>query len=388
MIPRYLKLPSQYSFFLLGPRGSGKSTLLHQHFDKQSGHLWIDLLNPEEEALFQSTPNELIKRTAHLKPKSWIIIDEVQKAPKLLDLVHKLIEEKRLLFALSGSSARKLKRGSANLLAGRAFVFHLYPFSYFELKEIDPINPILQWGTLPKVIDLKSTQDKKLFLQAYANTYLKEEIQMEQIVRNVPSFRRFLELAAQMNGQPLNYSKIASDIHTDHSVIRTYYEILVDTLIGFELPAYNKSLRKQQRQASKFYFMDTGIKRALSKILDIPLKQRTYDYGNTFEHFIILEFYKLCEYRKKEETLSYLQTKDNVEIDLIITRPGKTELFIEIKSTTQVTDKDFTSLIEIASDLKKVNSFILSLDPNEKSKDKVHAMFWKDFLDKFKNNKI
>ncbi|MBI3016750.1 MAG: ATP-binding protein [Deltaproteobacteria bacterium] len=388
MISRYLTLPTDYSFFLFGPRGSGKSTLLRHIFKRKPSAVWLDLLDPEEEAIFQATPNELLKRIGHLKPKAWVIIDEVQKAPKLLDLVHKLIEEKDLLFALSGSSARKLKRGAANLLAGRAFMFHLHPFSFFELSSTLSLEEILQWGTLPKVTELKSPNAKKLFLQAYANTYLKEEIQVEQIVRNLPTFRRFLEMAAQMNSLPLNYSKIAQDIHTDHSVIRNYYEILIDTLIGFELPAYHQSLRKQQRLAPKFYFFDCGIKRALSKTLEIPLKERTYDYGRAFEHFIILEFFKLCQYRNKEETLSYLQTKDNVEIDLIMTRPGKSTLFIEIKSTSNITDKDFTSLNKIVPKHMNAQSFILSLDPKTKSKGNVRSFFWKDFLEKFKKDLI
>ena len=388
MIQRYLSLPIEYSFFLLGPRGSGKSTLLRYLFKEKSPHVWIDLLDPEEEAQFQANPNELTKRVSHLMPKNWVIIDEVQKAPKLLDLVHKLIEEKNLLFALSGSSARKLKRGAANLLAGRAFMLHLYPFSFFELRPALTLEHMMQWGTLPKVTELKSNNDKKLFLQAYANTYLKEEIQIEQIVRNLPTFRRFLEMAAQMNGLPLNYSKISRDIHTDHSVIRNYYEILFDTLIGFELPAYHKSLRKQQRLASKFYFFDCGIKRALNKTLDIPLKEKTYEYGRAFEHFIILEFFKLCEYRNREETLSYLQTKDNVEVDLIITRPGKSTLFIEIKSTSNITDQDFTSLHKIVPKQMDAQSFILSLDPKIKSKEHIRSFFWKDFLERFKEDKI
>lgn len=388
MIPRYITLPSDYSFFLFGPRGSGKSTLLRKIFSDMTQCVWLDLLDPEEEGRFQAYPNELLNRVSHLKSKQWVIIDEVQKAPKLLDLVHKLIEEKGFLFALSGSSARKLKRGSANLLAGRAFMFHLYPFSSFELGEVFNMEDVLQWGTLPKVTELKFTEEKKLFLQAYANTYLKEEIQVEQIVRNLPSFRRFLEVAAQMNGLPLNYSKIARDVHTDHSVIKSYFEILVDTLVGFELPAYHTSIRKQQRQASKFYFFDCGVRRALDKTLDIPLRPKTYDYGRAFEHFIILEFYKLCNYRNKEETLYYLQTKDNVEIDLIISRPGKKTLFIEIKSTENITDQDFTSLAKIIEKVENGEAFILSLDPRLKSKHNIQAYYWREFIELFAADKV
>lgn len=388
MFPRYLKLPKNYSFFLFGPRGSGKSTLLRSIFKDKKKYVWIDLLDTEEEALFQATPNELSRRVEHLKPRTWVIIDEVQKVPKLLDLVHKFIEEKNLFFALSGSSARKLKRGAANLLAGRAFMFHLYPFSFFEMDREFSLEHTLNWGSLPKVIQFRLNDEKKHFLQAYANTYLKEEIQVEQIVRNIPAFRRFLEVAAQMNGHPINYSKIAKEILTDHSVIKTYYDILIDTLISFELPAYHRSIRKQQRLAPKFYFFDCGVNRALSKTLDIPLKPKTYEYGRAFEHFIVTEFFKLCSYRNKDETLSYLRTKNNLEVDLIITRPGKSTLFIEIKSTAHVTDSDFTPLHEITSGLSNTEAFVLSLDPHKKSKGNVRAFYWKEFLENFRDNNI
>jgi len=350
--------------------------------------LWIDLLDPEEEALFQINPNELTHRCADFPPGSWIVIDEVQKAPKLLDLVHKLIEEKKFYFALSGSSARKLKRGGANLLAGRAFVHYLYPLTSSELGDYFQLQQVMEYGTLPKIFELSDEEMKKKFLQAYANTYLKEEIQAEQIVRNLPSFRRFLEIAAQMNGQPLNYSKIARDIHTDHSVIRNYYEILEDTLIGFHLPAYDVSVRKQQRKAPKFYFIDCGMKRALEKNLDLPLKEGTYEYGRAFEHFLMTECFKLCQYREKDESLFYLLTKDDVEVDLIIKRPGKTQLFIEIKSTLQITEIDCKSLQEMTLGLTNTKAFLISRDPHEKRMEHVHALHWAEFLKLFQDEKL
>lgn len=388
MIPRILTIQNNYSFFLFGPRGSGKSTLLKQHFSVMPNTIWVDLLDPDEEALFQTDPNELTRRVMHLPPQSWVIIDEVQKSPKLLNLVHKLIEEKKIYFALSGSSARKLKRGAANLLAGRAFVYQLFPFSSLELKQDFQLQEVLEWGSLPKVVEFKNQVDKKLFLHAYATTYLKEEIQAEQIVRNLPAFRKFLEVAAQMNGQPLNYSKIARDINLDHSVVRNYYEILEDTLVGFHLPSYDESLRKQQRKASKFYFIDCGIKRALDKMLEVPLRPKTYEYGRAFEHFLILEFFKLCQYRKHDEELYYLQTKDGVEIDLIIKRPGKRTLFIEIKSTDHLTQKDFTSLEKITTHTKNIDAFVLSLDPHRKTAGNVQAFHWQEFLQLFQNDHL
>ncbi|MBI4374229.1 MAG: ATP-binding protein [Deltaproteobacteria bacterium] len=387
MVPRLTTIQNNYSFFLFGPRGSGKSTLLKAVLEEKKP-VWIDLLDPDEEAIFQTDPNELTRRTSHLLSGSWVVIDEVQKAPKLLDLAHKLIEEKKIYFALSGSSARKLKRGGANLLAGRAFVRHLYPFTSLELKEMFDLQKAMEWGMLPKICEFDEEENKKRFLQAYANTYLKEEIQAEQIARNLPGFRKFLEVAAQMNGQPVNYSKIGRDIHTDHSVVKNYFEILKDTLIGFELTAYDISIRKQQRKAPKFYFIDCGIKRALDKSLDIPLRERTYEYGQMFEHLLILELFKLCQYRERDESLHYLQTKDNVEVDLVIKRPGKPSLFIDIKSTKQVSDTDFRSILEITDGLKEAKALLISNDPNKKSAQHVEALHWQTFLELFQENKV
>jgi len=350
--------------------------------------LWIDLLEANTEALFQTNPDELINQTAHLKPKSRVVIDEIQKVPKLLDLVHKLIEEKKLLFSLTGSSARKLKRGAANLLAGRAFVYNLFPFTSTELNQSFELSSVLEWGSLPKVSEFKSNSDKKKFLQSYAHTYIKEEIQNEQIVRNLPAFRRFIDVASQMNGCPLNYSKIGRDINTDHSVIRSFYEILEDTLVGFFLPAYDLSIRKQVRKTPKFYLFDTGVKRALDKTLDIPLKPQTYEYGKAFEHFIILEFYKLCKYKEKDETLFYLLTKNNLEIDLVIKRPGKKTLFIEIKSTTNVKKEDAQNLYGITKEIKGSEAFVLSLDKKRKTFEHIKSYYWKDFIDLFAKDNI
>lgn len=341
-----------------------------------------------EEAIFQTDPTELVKRCGNLPAGSWIVIDEVQKAPKLLDLVQKLIEEQKLNFALSGSSARKLKRGGANLLAGRAFVQYLFPFAYSEIIEIFDLQQALEWGCLPKIFEFSDELDKKRYLQAYANTYLKEEIQAEQIVRNLPVFRKFLEVASQMNGKPVNYTKIARDIHTDHSVVRNHFSIMEDTLIGFLLPAYEFSIRKQQRKAAKFYLVDCGIKRALDKTLDIPLRSKTYEYGRAFEHFLVAEFFKICKYRERDESLSYLQTKDGAEVDLIIQRPGKSSLFLEIKSTSQVTDPNFTILTKMCSDVTNVKGFVLSMDPHMKSVSGVTAYHWQQFMGMFQNDEV
>ena len=269
MIDRLAKLSKSNSFFLLGPRGSGKSTLIKQRYLKKD-NLYIDLLDPKVEDQYRIHPNmlrEQIEAAPHLK---WVVIDEVQKLPKLLDVVHQLIESTKVKFILSGSSARKLKRGGANLLAGRAFVFHLYPFIAFELNTQFELASFLQWGALPKLLSFKREHDKREYLRSYALTYLKEEIQMEQIVRKLDPFRKFLEVAAQMNGKTINYSRIACDIGVDTTTVQNYYTILEDTLVGFYLRSYHTSLRKSQKLSPKFYLFDTGVCRALKRTLSVP----------------------------------------------------------------------------------------------------------------------
>ena len=381
MIDRLAKLSKSNSFFILGPRGSGKSTLIkNKYLGKQS--LYIDLLNPQVEDRYRLTP-QLIAEQATARPAlKWIIIDEVQKIPKLLDVVHHLIETTKIKFILSGSSARKLKRGGANLLAGRAFVFHLYPFSCIELNKKFNLQNILQWGSLPKILKFKKDQDKKEYLTAYSLTYLKEEIQLEQIVRKISPFRKFLEIAAQMNGKIINYSKIAFDVGVDSTTVQNYYSILEDTLLGFSLMPYHLSVRKSQRQSPKFYLFDTGVCRTLNRTLNIPLTPQTYAYGEAFEHFIILEFMKLSEYLRKDWRFSYILTKDRAEIDLIVDRPGQKTLCIEIKSSSFITKGDVRNLNHLGSDIPNTLLYCLSRDPHEKKIQNVHCMEWQTGLKK------
>ena len=199
MFSRVVKSLDSRSFFLFGARGTGKSTLLRKHFPKGDA-LWIDLLLPQEEERLSLDPQDLARQIAALGScPSWVVIDEVQKVPALLDVVHHLIEDKGIRFALTGSSARKLKRGSANLLAGRAFVRELFPLVDAELGHQKNLMALLQWGGLPEAITLETKQDKQDYLRSYARTYLKEEVWAEHIVRKLEPFRKFLQVAAQSN---------------------------------------------------------------------------------------------------------------------------------------------------------------------------------------------
>jgi predicted AAA+ superfamily ATPase len=269
----------------------------------------------------------------------------------------------------------------SNLLAGRAFVYHLYPFTHKELGEDFNLENALQWGTLPKIFHLESSEDKAQYLRAYALTYLKEEIVAEQIVRKLAPFRQFLEVAAQSNGKIINYKKIADDIGVDIKTVQSYFTILEDTLTGFLLPAYHASIRKRQRANPKFYFFDPGVKRALDRTLTLGMREGTYAYGDAFEHFIILEIMRLCNYQNRDWLFSYLKTKDNAEIDLIADRPGLSTLLLEIKSSTKITERDVYTLNRFMAAFSKSEAFCLSRDPNEKKIGRTWCVHWKRGFD-------
>lgn len=375
MVKRIFKPSAASSFFLFGPRGSGKSTLIKSlPFLKKA--LTINLLKPYTEDLYRVNPELLEKEAASLKPGEWIVIDEVQKLPKLLNLVHSLIEEKKIKFALTGSSARKLKRGSANLLAGRAFNYHLYPFIQSELKNKFELDRALTWGSLPKVLSLKKTEDKALFLESYVHTYLKEEIQIEQLVRNIDPFRLFLPIAAQMSGQLINYSNISNDTGVSYKTIETYFQILEETLLGFFLLPFERSVRKVQKQSPKFYFVDNGIKRALEGKLRSPLIERTSDYGNAFESWFIFECVARNHYLKKDYKFSFLRTKDDVEIDLIIQKPNGEEYLIEIKSTKNPQAKDLKNLNSLKGAFPQAQFFCVCRVTNNQKWSHIDVISW------------
>lgn len=370
------------SFFLFGARGVGKSTFLKTFF-RTERVLWFDLLDPELEDRFTLYPSEfstqVLKKSEEI---DWVVIDEVQKCPKLLNLVQKFIVEKKIKFALTGSSARRLKQRGTNLLAGRAFTEFLFPLTFMELGNSFELESALMFGGLPEVVTSANDMERRGFLRSYALNYLKLEIQSEQWVRRLEPFRRFLPIAAQMNGKIINFSNIARDVGADTTTVQSYFEILEDTLIGFKLPAFSHSVRKQQRKAPKFYFFDLGVKRALDRTLEIALKPGTSAFGEAFEHLVITEILRLSQYYKKDFEFSYLLTKDGVEVDLILVRPGRSLALIEIKSKDHVDERDVRSLTHFMNDFKKASFFLLSNDPNPKLIEGVEALPWKEGIRK------
>lgn len=377
MRSRLLSLPKKYSFFLFGARGVGKSTLIRQAFP-QAHTYWVDLLLPENEQRYTAAPSILIDEVRALSSDiAHVVIDEVQKVPKLLDVVHSLIETTDKHFILTGSSARKLKAGGANLLAGRAFVKKLYPFSFIELDKTFSLEVALNTGCLPKVWAFDHQEDRYDFLEAYTYTYLKEEVWAEHLVNKFDPFRQFLELAAQTNGKLINYANIARDCGADAKTVKSYFSILEDTWVGFVLDPYQRSVRKRLSQTPKFYFFDVGVARALSRTHRLPLTQQTYGYGDYFEQLVVVEIYKLCQYFHPDYRLSFLRTKEGLEVDLVIERPGSTLLLIKIKSATQIKESMLSPLKQFKKALPEATCLCLSNDPVAKvfSND-IQAQHW------------
>jgi predicted AAA+ superfamily ATPase len=310
LIPRLLPCPDR-SFFLFGPRATGKSTWLKQVLPDA---LYLDLLNASLYLELTRDPHRLEALAGNRPAKSWIVLDEIQKAPALLDEVHRLMESRRLNFALCGSSARKLRRGGANLLAGRAITLNMEGFSAAELGDRFSLPFSLEWGLLPFVQEERHRAGD--ILEAYVNTYLKEEVREEGLVRSVPPFLRFLSVAAQLNGQVVNSYNIAREAEVPRSTVDTYFSILIDTLLGHFLPAWRPGVKVREGAHPKFYWFDPGVARAAAGLLRDPLDRSMK--GTSLETLIFHELRVYNEISRKMRPLAYYRTAAGVEIDFII----------------------------------------------------------------------
>jgi predicted AAA+ superfamily ATPase len=309
-----------------------------------------------------------------------VFIDEIQKAPRLLDVAQRLIDERGGRFAISGSSARKLRRGGGNLLAGRAFAFQLFPLTSIELADRFDLDTHLAYGGLPTVWNTQNQRERVLYLRSYVTTYLKEEISEEQIVRKIEPFSRFLQVAAQLSGKIINYSKIARDVGVSDQTVKTYFQILEDTLLGTILPPYHRSIRKAQGQTPKFYFFDTGVIRTLNRQIDRPLSDETFNYGNLFEHFILHEITRHASYTERDWVCSFLRTADDQEVDLVIDRPGMKTLVVEIESTKIIRSEHTEVVARLGRDIPDSEILVLSRDPERKQYGSVKCLHWSEGL--------
>ena len=342
MLKRILNPPSQ-SFFLLGPRGTGKSTWLRALFP--DAHL-IDLLS---EATYQgllANPASLADQLRAVHPGKWVIIDEVQRLPALLNEVHRFIEQKRLKFVLCGSSARKLKRSGVNLLAGRALNRSMHPFVPEELGESFDVDNALQFGLLPIVWD---SVEKSETLTAYAQLYLKEEIQAEALVRNLSGFARFLPIAALYQGQALNVSNIAREAGIARTTVVGYLEILEETLLCFRLPAFEAKMRVRERKLPKWYWCDPGLVRAIKRSSGVLIPEET---GALFEGLVAQLLRAYIDYRRIFDVMYYWAPAGSVktEVDFILRR-NREFVAVEVKSG-RVFSKRWCRGLRAIADLK------------------------------------
>lgn len=372
ILKRILDLPAllkKKSFFLFGSRATGKSTLIRNSFSAEEISM-INLLHSDYYMRLSNAPHMLEEMIqAHSKPKL-VVIDEVQRIPELLNEVHRLIEEQKLTFLLTASSARTLKKQGINLLAERAWQAHLFPLTSDEIPSFNLMR-YLQYGGLPAVY---LSEHPKEELNAYVHTYLREEIQAESLIRKIPAFTRFLEVAASSSGQMLNFSEIASDTGVPISTIREYYHVLEDTFIGFMVPGWTKSVKRKAIAKAKFYLFDVGVKHTLANIANITPK--TDLFGQAFEHFIAMEIRAWLDYRRINKSLSYWCSTHGAEVDFII----GDEIAIEVKTTHQIHDKHLKNLnLLIEEDICK-KYMIVSFDKINRKKGLIDILHWETFL--------
>ncbi len=308
--PRLLKRP-EHSFFLFGPRGTGKTTWLKQFFDNT---LHLDLLDASLHMELSRDPHRLEALAGSLGENDWLVLDEIQKNPDLLDEVHRLMESRRLRFALCGSSARKLRRGGINLLAGRAVTLNMEGFSAREQGDSFDLQQALNWGQLPVV--LRAPELAADILAAYVDTYIKEEIRAESLIRHEPPFLRFLAVAGQLNGQQINAQSVARDAGVARSTVDNYFAILTDTLLGHFLPAWRPGFKVREAARPKFYWFDPGVARAAAGWLRDPV-DRAWQ-GTALETFIYHELRVFNEISRKFRPIAYYRTAAGVEVDFII----------------------------------------------------------------------
>ncbi len=372
MYSRLLATPTQ-SILLFGPRGTGKSTWIRDRFPDTHTY---DLLDTGEALRLSKDPRSLYRELATMSSGSWVVIDEVQKVPALLDEVHRLMETRGLRFVLSGSSARKLRRGGANLLAGRAVTVSMFPLVSAELSfEIDPVRA-LRFGMLPMAVTADAPED---YLRTYADTYLVQEIQLEALTRNLGAFARFLEIAARQNGQVTNAASIARDAGINRRTVQSHFEILNDTLIGFWLPAWKlKSATKQVRQ-SKFYFFDAGVARALSGRLAYPPSSE--EMGPLAETFVLNEVRAWLGYSRTDYRLYFWRSYDGVEVD-VLCETVEGFVAIEIKASSRWERRFSRGLHRVADDLGADRTTCYGVYLGERAAlwDDVHVLPLVDFL--------
>jgi len=367
-IPRLLDIRRRLekrSCFLFGPRQTGKSTMVRHELPHARVYNLLD------SDLFLA----LSRRPARLREEltagdELVVIDEIQKLPQLLDEVHLLMEERGTRFLLTGSSARKLRRGGVNLLGGRARSLSLHPFVSRELPDLDLLR-VLSFGLLPPIY---LSDDPAEDLKAYAGDYLREEIAAEGMARSIPAFSRFLEVAALCNGTMLNYAKISNDAQVARTTVQEYFQILKDTHIAHTVPAWRKSVKRKPITTAKFYLFDNGVARHLRN--QGSIRMHSPEFGNAFETFIFHELRSWADYSGQPTEVCYWRSASNFEVDFILNDATA----IEVKGTATVSSADLAGLRALREEALLANYLVVSLEPRRRVVDGVVILPWRDFL--------
>jgi len=370
MYARRLDLPAllrRKSFFLFGPRSTGKTTLIDRQLP---GARVYDLLDAD-------VYGRLLRRPAIIGEEcrdadQVVVIDEIQKLPQVLDEVHRLIQKRGIRFLLTGSSARKLKRGGANLLAGRAWEARLFPLVSREIPDFDLLQ-YLNRGGLPHVYDSPDFREE---LKYYVHTYLREEVQAEAITRNVQAFAGFLDAIALANGQEINHESLANDCQVSPGTVRNYLQVLEDTLIGFPLPAFTRTRKRKAITRGKHYLFDIGVTNQLCHRGEIL--ERSEMFGAAFEHFLILEVRAWLGYARQDVEMCYWRSTSQFEVDLVLGRAAA----VEIKATHLVQDRHLKGLRALKEEGLLRRYVAVSLDPaRRQTEDGIEILPWREFLD-------
>lgn len=351
MYPRLMQPPPRQSFFLFGPRGVGKTAWLHQQFP---GALFFDMLDHQVYTQLLAGPERLGERIPQ-GHKDWVVVDEIQRVPELLNEVHRLIESRKLRFVLTGSSARKLRRRGVNLLAGRAVTRHMHPLTALELGKDFDLKRALQYGCLPLACTSENPHD---YLNSYAATYLREEVQQEGLARNIGAFGRFLEAASFSQGGVLNMAAVARECAVSVKVVEDYFSILEDLLIAVRLPVFSKRAKRRLIAHPKFFYFDAGVFQAIRP--RGPLDAPEQIHGPALETLFLQQVRALNDYKGLEYRLYYWRTAGGDEVDFVLYGERGLRAF-EVKMAHNVRPDDLRSLLRFRADFPQAKAHLLYL---------------------------
>jgi len=367
-IERVLNLPSllrKKSHFLFGPRQTGKTSLIRHSL---KGVRSYDLL---DNSVYLSLSQDPSRIAQEINPRDRIIVvDEIQRLPILLNEVHRLIEERGIRFLLTGSSARKLRRGGVNLLGGRARTKYMHPLTYTELGNQFDLLKAIERGLLPSVY---LSEDPHADLEAYTGSYLQQEVVAEGVTRNVPAFSRFLKVAALCNGTVVNFTNVSNDAQVPRTTVYEYFEILKDTLLLYELPSWRKSKKRKPLTSSKYYFFDVGV---VARLQGRQFRPGTPEFGEAFETYLMHELVSYSDYISGEP-LSYWRSTSGFEVDFII----GDHTAVEVKAKKNISANDLKSLRAFAEEKGLKRYLCVSLEPRKRNLEIVTVLPYRDFLE-------